>query len=323
MAQDKTPTVSAPVKSRGGRSVNHPGITIEAAVKRGNELFNHFGKNWVLVTDAGKTWGYAEKSSGLRTTVSALKQYGLLQDMGDGDSRKIRLTDRGLAIATEPDASQKRQEAIRAAALAPKIYSDIFGRFPEGLPTSDHAIESYLLREKNFNRGSVDSFIAGFRANIGVVNLAGPANIPKQKDEEAKSDHPEIEVGDLVQWESSGQLNLPRPTRVRAITEHEGAQWVFLDGSETGIPVSELILEQKGTKPMPSQPTLPLPVSGVARATPLATEEREWLKGPLPGGNSYRIIVTGEMKGKEIGKLIKVLEAQKVVLADDEEEGLA
>lgn len=45
------------------------------------------------------------------------------------------------------------------------------------------------------------------------------------------------------------------------------------------------------------------------------------MRNPLSRDTSFRLLVTGKMGGKEIGKLIKLLEAQKAVLDDDEEEG--
>jgi hypothetical protein len=48
--------------------------------------------------------------------------------------------------------------------------------------------------------------------------------------------------------------------------------------------------------------------------------EREWLRGPLSRAAGYRLIVSGDMGPKEIGKLIKLLEAQKAVLDDEDEE---
>jgi hypothetical protein len=48
--------------------------------------------------------------------------------------------------------------------------------------------------------------------------------------------------------------------------------------------------------------------------------ESEWMRNPLGRGKAVRVLVTGEMGGKEIGKLIKLLEAQKAILDDDEED---
>lgn len=59
-------------------------------------------------------------------------------------------------------------------------------------------------------------------------------------------------------------------------------------------------------------------ITGLA-PTVLNTSEREWLRGPLSREVSYRLIVSGDMGAKELGKLIKLLEAQKDVLAEDDD----
>lgn len=57
-------------------------------------------------------------------------------------------------------------------------------------------------------------------------------------------------------------------------------------------------------------------ITGHAPAV-LVSSEREWLRGPLSRDVGYRLIVSGDMGAKELGKLIKLLEAQKSVLDDD------
>ena len=47
--------------------------------------------------------------------------------------------------------------------------------------------------------------------------------------------------------------------------------------------------------------------------------EREWLRGAVSRVSRYRLIVTGEMGPREIGKLIKLLEAQQAVLDDEDD----
>jgi len=46
-------------------------------------------------------------------------------------------------------------------------------------------------------------------------------------------------------------------------------------------------------------------------------QEVEWMRNKVGPNSTIRIIATGEMGPKEIGKLIKLLEAQKMVLEDD------
>lgn len=50
-------------------------------------------------------------------------------------------------------------------------------------------------------------------------------------------------VRDLIQWESSGALQLPEPRRVRAVSDD--GQWVFVGQSGTGIPMDQVLVEEK------------------------------------------------------------------------------
>lgn len=62
-----------------------------------------------------------------------------------------------------------------------------------------------------------------------------------------------------------------------------------------------------------------LPEAPTARDK-LSTGEKEWLRGPLSKDTSYRLIVSGDLGPKEIGKLIKLLKAQQAVLSDEDDE---
>lgn len=160
------------------RSVNYPYIRLEDAVNLSEKLWESVQKSAVDPGTVGKVWGFSEKSSGLRSAIAALRQFGLVESSGWGESRKLKLSSRALDIVTERPGSPRRAQAIRDAALAPKIYADIFARFPDGLPPSDHAIASYLLLEKDFNKNAVPTFVANLRANLKYADLTNPPERP-------------------------------------------------------------------------------------------------------------------------------------------------
>ncbi|HQT39020.1 MAG TPA: hypothetical protein PK231_06310 [Acidocella sp.] len=85
--------------------------------------------------------------------------------------------------------------------------------------------------------------------------------------------------------------------------------------SETGILTSQTILEAKGA----SSPPPAIPLQEVEKE-PVLVGEREWLRGPLARDVTYRLIVSGDIGPREIGKLIKLLTAQKEVLSEDDDE---
>jgi hypothetical protein len=49
-----------------------------------------------------------------------------------------------------------------------------------------------------------------------------------------------IKVGDKVQWESGGVCKFESPRKVTAISEC--GDWAFVEGTKTGLPISELII---------------------------------------------------------------------------------
>lgn len=177
---EKTPASNT--SKGGGRSVAYPFTSLETAIQRAQQFWYKEGKNLAPITAAVSHWGYGEKSSGGKQTIAALKQFGLLEDVGSGDKRQVRLTSRALDVILEPI---KRAHAIRDAAISPKIYAELLSHWkPDNLP-SDATISTYLLREKDFNRYTVDAFIKDFKANIQYAGLTSSDNIPQDTEDDA------------------------------------------------------------------------------------------------------------------------------------------
>ena len=59
-------------------------------------------------------------------------------------------------------------------------------------------------------------------------------------------------VGDLVQWESGGALQFENPLRVRWVSDD--SQWAAVDGSDAGIPMSEVLVHERATAAPPVIP---------------------------------------------------------------------
>ena len=100
---------------------------------------------------------------------------------------------------------------------------------------------------------------------------------------------------------------------------------VFESGGNEGEsgPESDLqdqvVGDEMQTDTVLERPTVP-PAPAAKPQNPVESGETEWMRNPLGRGKAVRVLVTGDMGGKEIGKLIKLLEAQKAILDDDEED---
>jgi hypothetical protein len=207
-------------------------------------------------------------------TVAALGHFGLFEFQGGGENRAARLTDLALRILLDKQpVSSERDQLIQQVALTPRIHAELWQRWQAALP-SDATLETYLVRDRGFSESGARDLMAEYKATIAFAKLGQPSYIAQEQAGEAadKSDKREIEVGDLVQVEIDGALALERPVRVRAIQEYEGRSWVFVEGSETGIPLEQLILEQKGGDDSPpptiTAPRLPLPQAEAHRRPP-------------------------------------------------------
>lgn len=248
----------------GARGISYPFMSLEEAVAQAHKFYLEERKSAVPVVVAMKHFGYGEKSSGGRQTVSALIQFGLLADEGIKDKRVVRLTDRALTILLDEVDSPDRDAALKQAVRGPRIYSELIAKWPDGLP-SEHNLTYYLKKEKDFNPKTLESFISDFKKSLAFAKFTIGATIVSPKtpaldsnlhNQPAPSPTPSVKVGDYVQWESGGVVQFePRPV----FGVSEDGQYAFVTGANSGIPIKELTVMQQPLAPLPNQPINTLP----------------------------------------------------------------
>lgn len=178
------PEQAAAHKTRKQRSPSYPAIGLEQAITRARTLYDHEARNPAPVAAVLGHWNYSAKSSGGRLALAALKKYGLVEDEGSKEHRKVKLTRLALSILLDDrEGSPERAQAIRTAALAPGINREILERFPDGLP-SDANLRHFLLFERAFTEAAVGDFVPQFRATVAFAGLDGGATL--SHDEEDK-----------------------------------------------------------------------------------------------------------------------------------------
>lgn len=149
-----------------GRGPSYPALAVDQAIGKAQQFWTHEKRGAAPVSAAAKHWGYTETSSSGKVAIAALLHYGLIEASGANENRMVRLTSRALDIILDSDTSPKRRAAVQDAVKTPKIYGEILTKWsPFELP-SDQTLRFFLLREKGFNDGSVDSFIKDFRRSV-------------------------------------------------------------------------------------------------------------------------------------------------------------
>lgn len=187
-AQPQKPDAKKPVH----RSPAFPFVALRKAIERARELHTAEGRHPVRFDVAVTHWGYKATSSGALQTVSALRQFGLIQvEDGTGDGRLIRLTERGLKILLDQREDERRR-AISEAALAPKLYGDFWKRWGSSLP-SDANIESILAVEMGFNPASVKTVVQGYKDTLAFAGMGNLATVSIGESDKVDSSETELE----------------------------------------------------------------------------------------------------------------------------------
>lgn len=317
-------------RHRPDKSQRFPSISLPKAIERAQELYGTANDREVHVVAAGKSWGYSEKSSATGMTVSALKSFGLLEDSGSKKSRTVQLTDMALRIIRDPRAiSPDRDALLRQAALTPPIHKEIIEKY-NGLPPSDVALKTHLLLDRGFKEDAVHDFLKEFEATMSHAKISSDSNI---SDFDSKNvganvddgisegaDVLDINVGDYIQWTSGGQDQFNPARRVTSISDDR--QYIQVEGSNTGIPVTEV---SKSTPPINNavnNTTAPPQTHNVITETSTGFDDLEEndIKVLLDGG---RLRVSAYVDKKGLRRLKKMLGKYEEILnmlsVDDDE----
>ncbi len=232
-----------------GRGPGYPSLSLEEAVSRLNQLRDaNLARATTNAPSACKVWGWTGESGTARAVLSSLNHYGLMDYVGRGENKQIRLTDLAHRIIFDKIPNSKDlAKALQQAALMPVAHKRLWGKYGADLPP-DYVIETYLIRDCKFTDTGCKTLIREYRTTLEFAGLLEPANMPHDNDEEARVDTAKsaVEIGDLVQAEFGGVLAFEKPQRVRAIQQFEGCPFVFVDGQKTGVPMKQVTVEKKG-----------------------------------------------------------------------------
>ena len=156
------------------RSPSYPGINLETALQRAQQLYAREKENWINVDVTATIWEYSSiKNSQVLISVAALKKFGLIEDNEKeiGGRRQIRLSELALRILRDPRTeSPERQERIKIAALTPDIHKELWEEYKGNLP-SDENLMFTLRDEYKFSDSGSEEFIKEFKSTITYSGL--------------------------------------------------------------------------------------------------------------------------------------------------------
>ncbi len=147
------------------RSPNYPGLDLGEAIKSAKELYAKVSRGQFTATEAAEPWGYRGPSGPVRVRLAALRQYGLL-DGQRGESP--RLSRRALTFILRNEASREYKNALKEAALAPVLFTEIRQARPDA---SDGVLKEYLILDRNFTDDGAERAITVYRDTVLLANV--------------------------------------------------------------------------------------------------------------------------------------------------------
>ncbi len=294
------------------RSPSYPSMSLRDAVDAVGKIESSYRSSPVDRAVAAKLIGYSSLSGPANKALAALAAYGLLERAGKGEAR---VTERARAILHASNEAERKANLI-AAASEPDLFRELRERFAGITVPPESGVVTYLNRQ-GFNPTAIGPAAKAFLQTMNQLEeLAeteshGPKLTAGQESgvmsDSIRSTFGGAKVGDLIQWESNGTLQFPKPQRVRLISED--GNWVAVDGSQTGIPMSEVIVERPAAE-QPQPPRFPFPETKDEVFGTAGTD----LRFKVGKNIVIKVSSPSELGADEINRLVKLLQAQSLAM---------
>ena len=155
---------------KGSRSPSFPFISLRKAEERAKAFWEKHRRESARIAAVAPTWDYGVKSSGFAQTISAMKQFGLLDVTGNGDERRLQLSGLGQRLVADQRPGA-REAALKEAALRPRLFKD-YERWIDDPPSVAHRL-SELELDRGFNAEAARLFIRAFDETASYAGLKG------------------------------------------------------------------------------------------------------------------------------------------------------
>jgi hypothetical protein len=232
---------------------------VQKALEQASALRTKEGDYPAPLASALKAWGYGGKSSGGRQTLATMKYYGLIDVTGDGDSRKVKVSEiaRRILLDQREDDTEKRR-LIQQVGLMPSAHKAIYKAYPHGL-ASDGSVEHFLTFDQGFNPEAAKELLAQFKQTASFIQLYQPDNSLDKTHENGENpaldkERPDVKLGDRIQWTSNGVDQFRDGGIVLGFTED--GSWAYTDQGTSGVPINEVTV-MESTAALKTPPEMP------------------------------------------------------------------
>jgi len=243
------------------KSPNYPSMGLADAIDSVAKIEAQYRSSAASREDAAGLIGYSALSGPATKSLAALASYGLVEKAGKG---MLRVTPLARAII-HPSTAREKAESTLKAGLTPALFREIREQFTDIPIPPEQGVITFLNRA-GFNPTAVPKAAKAFSNTAELLErIKVSESHGDQVDEDAKLESPDgkfggASVGDFIQWENQGALQFEKPLRVRWVSD-DGSH-LAVEGSDTGIPMDQSIIEAAPAAVMPPPQSPPPAVSG-------------------------------------------------------------
>lgn len=160
------------------RSPNYPALGLTEAIEKVRALFERERRTVVDSVAAVAAFGYNGLNGPARSTLSALRKYGLIEHSKNG----VRVSDLAMRIL-HPEGQDEARQAVREAALRPDLFRELYESHAQA---SETALQSHLIR-RGFSASGAQQVIAAFRDTLTIAKLPDSEYTPGKTTQEGEA----------------------------------------------------------------------------------------------------------------------------------------
>lgn len=236
------------------RSPEFPFVSLRDAIPRVEQLITANQRHPARIKNLAPLWNYSAGSSSFLRTVAALRAFGLVDETGSGDDRKIAVSELGMKMVMDkrPGATEA---AIQKAFENCTILSEYRQKWGKRRP-SDTVCLSELTLDHGFTDVAARKFISVYDDSVTFVESVETDSGTVDDAMSSATGSPLFDVGMYVQWEQGGAFQLEQSAKLVGFSAD--GKYAFVEGSTTGIPRAELVAADappfmgKGRQPKPT-----------------------------------------------------------------------
>ena len=156
---------------RRPRSPDYPFISLRKALEQ-TACLQKSGVRWMSVREIAEAWEIGEHSSAIPQTISALKQYELVDIEGRGPERRLSLSQRARDLLSSRRDDDFDPDLLHEAVLKPDAFKKIWS-FVEGGTAEHHELIRKLTHDKMhpFNPRAAEEVVRLFAESARFAGL--------------------------------------------------------------------------------------------------------------------------------------------------------